>query len=265
VDTPLFDHVGQSLEGEELQTLLQKQPAVVGTVVAGSPNKKGLELFAEPTTIPPPHGALSLTAIQQLAHNMHERINTEEFDKYLLAYATEWEDIVTHRLDEEIQQVDQLQRQRLHYERKISGLRKRQNAMERRGKAVAPAFAEKVARNEQKLTTAWETHEERASKLCILLEEVTDHGWKDLYPLIKNTMRFEINKISRDEASYGRLKVTLEAMKQKSFSVTHSHSGSSSGGGSRSRSHGLPRNPSPSSSPVNVPSVVEREASRCSV
>lgn len=235
--TPLFDHVGRPLKDEQLKdihqdTTMQGKGVVVTSRSSagednggngsngGSGSNGNLELPAEKMPLLIIHqqaiGTLSLVAIEQLAAMEHQ-MSADEFDKYILGYAKEWEEIATKRLDEELKAVWQLQRQRLHYERKVAGLRKRVNHLEGRGKDVAPTYAEKVDRNEHKLSAAWRNHEERASKLCVLLEQVMHHGWKDLYPLIKNTMRWEMNRLSRDEQSYGKLKSTLEAMRQKSF------------------------------------------------
>ena len=84
--------------------------------------------------------------------------------------------------------------------------------MESKGKQVPASIAQKLVRNEQKLATAWENHEQRAARLCVLLEEVTEGGWKDLYPLVQNSMTLEVNRIARDMASFGKMKLVLGTM-----------------------------------------------------
>jgi hypothetical protein len=170
--TPLYDHVGKSLEPERLhlvdpQTVQQLEEEM---------------------------GGLSLASVHQLAL-MNEKKISEEYDKFMVAYALEWEEIVTSRLDKEIKAVQQLQRKRNHYEKKVSGsllgLRKRTNNIEKNGKEVPPALAEKLQRNEQKLQEAFSLHENSAAKLCALLEEATASGWKDCkFPFLKSIVLY---------------------------------------------------------------------------
>lgn len=171
--TPLYDHVGKSLESERLQLMH------TGDVVVLPGMNDGLDASnSEQQPEENLGGALSLASVHQLAL-MSEKKGSDEYEKYILAYALEWEEIVTSRLDKEIKTVQQLQRRRLHYERKVVGLRKRTNNMEAKGKEK-PHLAEKLLRNEQKLADAFQSHEQRAAELCVLLEEATQNGWKDL-------------------------------------------------------------------------------------
>lgn len=95
----------------------------------------------------------------------------------------------------------------------MSGLHRKVNSLEPKGKRIPQALIERLSRNEQKLKTAWETHEHRADKLCVLIEQVTEQGWEDLYPLIKNATTWEVNRVGRENATYGRLPSTIDAMK----------------------------------------------------
>ena len=122
--------------------------------------------------------ALSLASVHQLAL-MSQKKGSEEYEEFILAYALQWEEIVTSRLDKEIKTVQQLQRKRFHYEKKVGGLRRRTNKMNAKGKEVPAAVTERSQRNEQKLSDAFQSHERGASELCVLLEEATENGWKE--------------------------------------------------------------------------------------
>jgi hypothetical protein len=55
-------------------------------------------------------------------------------------------------------------------------------------------LAEKLQRNEEKLDEASGLYESAARPLCVLIEEVVHYGYKDLYPLIVATMKFEMER-----------------------------------------------------------------------
>lgn len=98
------------------------------------------------------------------------------------------------------------------FEISVDGLRRKVNGLESKGKEIPQPQVERLSRNEQKLKNAWETHEQRAGKLCVLIEQVTEQGWKDLYPLIKNAIKWEVNRLGRENVTYGRLPSALDAM-----------------------------------------------------
>ncbi len=206
-NTPLFNHVAVSIDAEQMELIEEKI-----SLELLSEKSAQLELTSQASIVCiKDDEGVSLAFVQQLAHAFAKR-NSQEYENFILDYASEWHDIVTAMLDSEIDLVRQLQRRRFHYERKVGALRRRTNTIESRGKDVPAALGEKLLRNEQKLSHAWENHEQRATRLCALLEEVTENGWKDLYPLIQNTMKFEWNRVSRDMTSFGRLKILLNEL-----------------------------------------------------
>ena len=52
-----------------------------------------------------------------------------------------------------------------------------------------------------------------ANDMVVVLEESIERGWVDLFPLLKNAIKFEVNRIGRENASYGRFPLTLDALK----------------------------------------------------
>ena len=205
-DTPLFDQVGKLLDADSLQSIEQKEGVSLATT------SDGLELQAKPLAkVAEEFGATSLSSIQQVAV-IHEQLNTEDFQEHVLDYIAEWEEVVTTIIDQETRRVKKLQRERVHYEKKVDSLRRRVNSMEAKGKETSKQ-GERLNRNEQKLKNAWESHEQRAGKLCVLLEQVTKYGWMDLYPLVKNSIKWELNRLGRENVIYGRLPSTLDSLK----------------------------------------------------
>ena len=154
----------------------------------------------------------SLMMVQQW-NSAQAKINLMEYKNHVLDYVLEWEHVVTTRIDAELKEVKKLASDRQHYEKKVEDLRKKTNDIETKGKTVNDATKEKLDRNEEKLKESFELHEKAAGRLCVLIEEVTQRGWKDLYPLVKNVMKWESNRVGRDDEIYSKLLPNLEAMK----------------------------------------------------
>merc|ERR1712194_252377 len=94
------------------------------------------------------------------------------------------------------------------------GLRDRVNRIERKGKRVASKkLTDQLYRNEKKLSDVDAVYLEKADKASIFLYETTERAWVDFYPVIKNVMKFEINRLGRESACYGSFHSTLEALK----------------------------------------------------
>jgi hypothetical protein len=127
-------------------------------------------------------------------------VDSEQYDRKVLAYLSEWENVVTGRVDRESKEVEKLRKTYMHYQTKVDCIRKKVNAAEDSGKETNEATAEKLQRNKEKLDAASQEFEDAARPLCVLIEEVVRQGWKDVLPLIKSMMSWETAR-SKNEAS----------------------------------------------------------------
>lgn len=205
-DTPIYDYVGKELDQDTLVALDDKGNGKSDVTA------QELELQAKSSLQLNDEGVPSLASIQQLAA-IHEKTNAQDFQRHILDYAIEWDEVVTREIESELAMLKKLQTDRLHYEKKVESLRKKAVQAESKGKTLSGSQEEKLSRNEKKLKDAWQLHEQKAGEACFLIEQVTLHGWKDFYPLVKNTMKWEVNRLGRENVTYGRLPATLEAMK----------------------------------------------------
>lgn len=155
---------------------------------------------------------VSMKSIQQLA-SAQGHADTMEFQSHVLEYVTEWETVVTKRVDSEWKHVRILGTNRSHYEKKVEALRRKANEKETKGKSTPTVDAEKIDRNEKKLLEAFEIHELEAGKLCVLMEVATLGGWRDLYPLIENVMKWQANRVASENEIYAELLPTLAVLK----------------------------------------------------
>mmetsp|Transcript_20959 Transcript_20959/g.59811 ORF Transcript_20959/g.59811 Transcript_20959/m.59811 type:complete len:307 (+) Transcript_20959:169-1089(+) len=138
--------------------------------------------------------------------------NVIEFQKKVLDYAIEWESIVTSRADVELKKCKKLETDQEHYEGKVEKLREEVNKLETAGKKPGNAKLEKLARNEEKLKASFKVHEAAANKACVLLEQIVQHGWKDLYHMVKATVNCEKHRVDGEAATFAEMKEALDRM-----------------------------------------------------
>jgi hypothetical protein len=141
--------------------------------------------------------------------------NDNEFQAHIVDYIVDWHRIVTERIDADMKNVKMLERDRRHYEEKVERLREKSSSVEAKGKEPSRGQVEKLDRNEEKLKDAFSKHERLAGKLCVLIEEVTHQGYKDLYPLVKKYIKWEINRAVREHDIAQCLSETLKSLDDK--------------------------------------------------
>jgi len=200
--SPLFDNVGKPLNGKTSQILetIREDPATKSTVAKVRGKKSNDTSFR------------SIQALEQFATTQGV-VNEREYHGEVIAYAIEWEKTATEQVESELKKIRKLQGDRSHYEKKVEILRQRANDLEEKGKTVPAAQTEKLERNETKFKEAFILHEKEAGRVCVLIEEVTTNGWKDLYHLVKNYCKWECNRVSRENEIYSEFSATLDSMK----------------------------------------------------
>eukprot|EP00536_Pseudo-nitzschia_multiseries_P000082 jgi/Psemu1/249171/estExt_Genewise1Plus.C_20208 len=142
-------------------------------------------------------------------------VNDMEYQTQVVQFVAQWLETITCRVDSGLKRVRKLASDRLHYERKVEKLRNQANGMEGKGKTIPPSTVEKLSRNEEKLNDAFTIHEKEASKLCALIESITQEGYNELYTLIRNYIEWEINRIGRGNDMTLQLTATLSSMSDK--------------------------------------------------
>ena len=208
--SPIHDEIGCELDGEATEALdsIRQLNGGVKTV-----NEVATEWQARQNA-----DISSLKVLNQWS-SAQGIVNGQDYKQHVTDYAIQWEQIVTERVEKEIKHVRKLQGDRSHYEKKVETMRKRDNELLAKGKTSPAAQKEKLERNETKLKEAYMLHESEAGRLCVLIEAVTQEGWKDLYFLAKNYMKWESNRVGRESDIYSQLAGTLESMKTKTAST----------------------------------------------
>eukprot|EP00980_Cylindrotheca_fusiformis_P025725 scaffold14515_cov97-Cylindrotheca_fusiformis.AAC.4 len=160
-------------------------------------------------------GKGSLAAIQHAA-TMYQAYNTQEYSQQILGYINDWQNAVSAHVKAKTSVLPKLKRRREHYARKLETLRGRIERLETPEKAAPKAVQERLERTEVKLSQALTAHEDAACRACFLLDQIMNYAWKDLYPLVSKTIKWELNKLGREERTYGELlPSTIEQLEQK--------------------------------------------------
>ena len=171
--------------------------------------------MASPTPIYDPVGDAvigdSLSSTVQAASKITLSMDSV-FQGRIVDYCSEWERVVTSRVDEGLKETKKLRKQLTHYEKKVNRLRRRVNRKEESGKEAATKLKEKLARHETKLKSTWKSHERSASVLGSMLEQVTKKGWKDLAPLVRNLIQWEFEHATGTFVALSRLPVISETL-----------------------------------------------------
>jgi hypothetical protein len=144
---------------------------------------------------------LSFLSVCYNASNHAARLNLK-YRNEVIEYCIEWEAVVTSRIDKEVENTKKLREMYNHYLDKVDALRKKVNVQETKGKGVNDTLAEKLQRNEEKLDEASNLFEAAARPLCVLIEEVVLCAWKDLYPMIQATMKFEMERSQQESRTF---------------------------------------------------------------
>jgi hypothetical protein len=222
-DSPIYEEIGTPLD----ETASQHVKVLIAAKKEDTVKKSVRDIVTDWEGSQP---QVSFQCIQQLA-SAQGHVDTMEFQTHVLDYVAEWEKVITTRIDSEWKDVKKLAADRGHYENKVEVLRKKTNEMQAKGKVTPSATAEKLQRNEEKLKEAFEIYELAAGKLCVLIEEATTGGWRDLYPLVKNVMKWEANRVGRESDIYAKLLPTLVILKNTYVAADKSKSKNGNGNG----------------------------------
>uniref|UniRef100_A0A7S4AAL4 Uncharacterized protein n=1 Tax=Pseudo-nitzschia australis TaxID=44445 RepID=A0A7S4AAL4_9STRA len=204
-DTPLWEHIGKPLTIYQMAEI--EESGETKTLEGVELRTKAIAKVAEEI------GPGTLMAHQQLAM-MQDKLNRLEYQNHIVNYIDEWDKVVTSTLDAEIKEVREISKIKDHYVTKVDKLREKVNKIEHRGKQLAPrVLADQLERNEAKLASCDKLYEKKSNEISIELYEATKRGWVDFYPVMKNVMKFEVNRLGRESSTYGNFYSTLNALK----------------------------------------------------
>ena len=170
---------------------------------------------------------------RQSYYDVHEA-NYTESKKYLeqhvnlVKYIEDWERILFQRVNALYTEYMKHRKNLYHYIKKVESLKKEmtklQKASEEKEKPVPPKKVEKLERNVVKLAGARETHDNSGESLFLFLDEVVNRSWRDIFPLLQRTVKFEQDYSAMQAKTFQRLSGTAELLdligRNKSISMS---------------------------------------------
>eukprot|EP00567_Pseudictyota_dubia_P003323 CAMPEP_0197434412 /NCGR_PEP_ID=MMETSP1175-20131217/2150_1 /TAXON_ID=1003142 /ORGANISM="Triceratium dubium, Strain CCMP147" /LENGTH=526 /DNA_ID=CAMNT_0042963125 /DNA_START=130 /DNA_END=1710 /DNA_ORIENTATION=+ len=144
-------------------------------------------------------------------------VASEQIDRYLLdavRYIEEWDKVVNKRVQGRIIECRR-QKATLHrYEQKVKMLRAKACGVEscKGSPSHHPKAHRKLERNELKLCGAREAYESYSEGLFLLVEEVTQRGWMDFYPVLLKVLRFDVSTSSDYVKIVSRLNQVIDVL-----------------------------------------------------
>lgn len=161
----------------------------------------------------------SFAAIHLQLHKKN-KLYHKKYLEHILTYASDWERILTTRVNKHLKHADKLRLDLDHYQTKVEELNKDANKTMTKGKSVSDKGVDKLKRNEQKLVNARREHEQFVTDLCGFMEEIMERGWKDLHPLLVKMAQFDMSQSGDEAAMLNKGMVTVVG-ELKALAATH--------------------------------------------
>lgn len=164
--------------------------------------------------------------VQELAYN--ECNKYIEQHENLVKYVEDWERILFQRVHGLYTEYMKQRKNLQHYIKKMGQLKKEMAKLEKQAeekeKPINPKKVEKLNRNEVKLSGAREAHGNSGETLYLFLDEVVHRAWRDVYPLLQRTVKFDQDFSAVQAKIFLRLNGTAELLdligKNKAISIS---------------------------------------------
>jgi len=158
-------------------------------------------------------GATTYLSIHQMLSS-RQKMYADRFREYVVQYAIEWEQIVVGRVSTSLEKAETLRLNLDHYQEKVESLRNETNRVLIKGKSLDPKAAERLQRNEVKWTEARKEYEVYTQDLCVLIDEVTERGWRDLHPILIKMAQFDATLASDESDIMSNLLGVADGLKK---------------------------------------------------
>jgi len=160
-------------------------------------------------TGPPPSYTHCMSIIDLQAES-----RASEFKAFALDYFVDWQETVTTRINADIKKTDQYRQDADHYKTKVESLAAGKKRLEEKKRPVPDSTLEKLRRNQEKLEEATIVYNAAALDLFLLMEELVDRAWRDLYPLFLAVLQWDIETTQDDSSVVKDLKEMVEKLKE---------------------------------------------------
>jgi len=130
-------------------------------------------------------------------------------DEFIIDYLKEIERVEVNRVQKGLQQSEILRRDLDHYFYKVPSIEKQCT----RSKGNNQSLVQCLKRNEKKLKNAKRAYDDHTQDLCLLLDEITERGWRDFFPIIMKLNQSDIFNSAFESESVNELIDVVEKLK----------------------------------------------------
>lgn len=132
--------------------------------------------------------------------------SAKNFDERVVQYAENWLEIISARISSNVIQFKELSDSLEHYVGKVEKLKSHQKPNQAKP-------SPKLERNETKLRGVREAHDNQGENLYKMMEEVTVRAWKDLLPLLMQSIQLDLAQAEEERhVIWDDLQTVLEAL-----------------------------------------------------
>jgi len=140
----------------------------------------------------------SFASIVQTSYKL-TKMYADQYDTQLIKYVEQWITTVSARVDSWMGEFADHTEKLTHYREKIEKLNHQVEMADTKQKTLPQRKLEKWERNKLKLNGAREAHDSYGESLYLLLEEIVERAWRDVFPVLLRTLEFQMNH-SQDDA-----------------------------------------------------------------
>jgi hypothetical protein len=151
----------------------------------------------------------SFAGVHQSFYELSKR-HHEQYNTYLLKYVEDWERVISQRIHGLLIHYRELQENAVHYKKKLGGLIQKVD----RSQSVRQKLAEKLDRNEIKEMGAEEARDTVGEHLYLYIEEVMQRAWRDVFPLLLRSCRFEAEFSAASAGTLANLLAVAESVQR---------------------------------------------------
>jgi hypothetical protein len=126
---------------------------------------------------------------------------TNEYVNQVVQYLESWKKVNSTRIRAGLHEFNEMCKNLRHYQKKTEGLKGSRDQ-------------ERYERNHQKLLGSLESHTSYSEKLLRYIEETTERGWKDFYPLLLNAMDFDLSYAAGQYKYSSHMTTVIENLKK---------------------------------------------------
>jgi hypothetical protein len=160
-------------------------------------NNGALVVLKSPPPKPQPSSQSKLVLAYLSYHDVRKDVFKDTKTKldehsHLVNYVEDWEQIVDKCVESRYVEYSKIRSGLCHYEKKVDSLLADIEKLKQKNRPVSAKQIDKMERNQIKLDGTRKTHDKNGESLLMFLDEVVRRSWRDALPLLRKSIKFEV-------------------------------------------------------------------------